>query len=417
MTTSSTNPSEAAPTPVMFNPFDPGFRKDPYSVYRRMRTEAPVYRSPLGGWILSRHADCIALLRDPRSSNDARNSLEFQAMAARRPDLAGTEDSAGQSFLFLDPPDHTRLRGLVSKAFTPRVVEGLRPRIQEIVDGLLDQAAGKGGLEVIEDLAYPLPVQVISEMLGVPSEDHAIFKGWSRDLARALDPSPALDEAEIARRIAAREAFTDYFRRLIEKRRREPGRDLLSALVAVEEQGDTLSEAELLSTCILLLIAGHETTVNLIGNGLLALLRNPDQLALLRDDPALEKSAVEELLRYDAPVQMTSRILLADYAIDGQVIAKGEQAVLLLASANRDPAEFEGPERLDLTRVENRHLAFGFGIHFCLGAPLARVEGQIALSTLVRRFPHLELLTDDPEYKENIVLRGLAALPVRIDAA
>ncbi|MGH2586997.1 MAG: cytochrome P450 [Dehalococcoidia bacterium] len=413
MTTPSTNPSEAAPAPVMFNPFDPAFRKDPYSVYYRLRTEDPVQSGPFGRWILSRHADCLALLRDPRSSNDDRNSLEFQALASQQPEVADAANSGGQSFLFLDPPDHTRLRGLVSKAFTPRVVEALRPRIQEIVDGLLDQVDGKGEMEVIEDLAYPLPVQVISEMLGVPGEDHVVFKGWSRDLARALDPSPALDDAEIARRIAARDAFNDYFRRLIEHRRREPGSDLLSALIAVEEQGDTLTEAELLSTCILLLIAGHETTVNLIGNGLLALLRNPDQLALLRNDPSLGKSAVEELLRYDAPVQMTSRILLADYEIDGQVIGKGEQAVLLLASANRDPAEFEDPERLDLTRAENRHLAFGFGIHFCLGAPLARVEGQIALATLVRRFPHPELLTDDPEYKENIVLRGLAALPVR----
>jgi cytochrome P450 len=417
MTTQHAGAPGDAAGPVFFNPFDPGFRRDPYSLYRRLRAEDPVQQGLMGTWVLSRYADCIALLRDPRTSNDARNSAQYQELMSRPESAALFADGdQPRSFLFLDPPDHTRLRGLVSKAFTPRVVEGLRPRIQELVDGLLDRIAATGEMELIEDLAYPLPVQVISEMLGVPREDHEVFKSWSRELARALDPAPAVDPDQIARQRETSLAFAEYFRGLIEKRRREPSSDLLSALVAVEERGDTLSETELISTCILLLIAGHETTVNLIGNGLLALLRHPDQLARLRDDPTIERSAVEELLRYDPPVQMTSRILLADYTIDGKTITKGQQAVLLLGSANRDPAEFENPEDLDLGRADNRHLAFGFGIHFCLGAPLARVEGQIALSTLVRRFTRLEMMTDQPQYKDNIVLRGLAALPVRVSS-
>jgi cytochrome P450 len=355
------------------------------------------------------------VLRDPRASSDARNSSEYQALIkAQKGSGAQAFDLEGRSFLFLDPPDHTRLRGLVSKAFTPRVVELLRPRIQQIVDELLDAAAANERMEVIEALAYPLPVQVISEMLGVPSSDSEVFKAWSRVLAQGLDPTPTMDPEQQARLIEASTAFTDYFRALIAKRRRDPTDDLLSALIAVEERGDTLTEPELLSTCILLLIAGHETTVNLIGNGLLALLRDPGAMSRFRDDPAIEKTAIDELLRYDPPVQLTSRILLDDYEVGGTVIRRGESAVLLLASANRDAAEFEEPDRLDLARQNNRHLAFGYGIHYCLGAPLARVEGQIALTTLTRRFPRMSLITDPPSYKENIVLRGLAALPVSL---
>jgi cytochrome P450 len=415
MSTPSADLTQGATGPVIFNPFDPGFRVDPYPVYRRLREESPVHQTFPGNWVLSRYADCAALLRDPRASSDARNSAEYQALM-RDQDGAGAQgfDIEGRSFLFLDPPDHTRLRGLVSKAFTPRVVEQLRPRIQQIVDELLDAVAANERIEVIEDLAYPLPVQVISEMLGVPHADREVFKGWSRVLAQGLDPTPTMDSEQLARQIEASTAFTDYFRALIAKRRRDPADDLLSALIAVEERGDTLTEPELLSTCILLLIAGHETTVNLIGNGLLALLRDSDAMARFRDDPSVEKTSIDELLRYDPPVQMTSRILLDDYEVGGVVMRKGESAVLLLASANRDAAEFDEPDRLDLARATNRHLAFGYGIHYCLGAPLARVEGQIALSALVRRFPGISLVTQTPSYKENIVLRGLAELPVAL---
>jgi cytochrome P450 len=414
MSTSSTDRPQEAAEPVVFNPFDPGFRVDPYPVYRRLREVSPVHQIGPGTWAFSRYADCAALLRDPRASSDARNSAEYQALM-RDKDGAGAQgfDLEGRSFLFLDPPDHTRLRGLVSKAFTPRVVEQLRPRIQQIVDELLD-AAANDRREVIEALAYPLPVQVISEMLGVPSSDSEVFKGWSRVLAQGLDPTPTMDPEQQARLIEASTAFTDYFRALIAKRRRDPAGDLLSALIAVEERGDTLTEPELLSTCILILIAGHETTVNLIGNGLLALLRDPEAMSRFRDDSSIEKTAIDELLRYDPPVQLTSRILLDDYEVGGTVIRKGESAVLLLASANRDAAEFDEPDTLNLARANNRHLAFGYGIHYCLGAPLARVEGEIALSTLARRFPRLSLITDSPPYKANIVLRGLAELPVAL---
>jgi len=265
---------------------------------------------------------------------------------------------------------------------------------------------------VIEDFAYPTPVRVICEMLGVPAEDHETFKGWSRELARSLDPEEVLPPDVVQRRQAALESFREYFRGLIAQRRAHPEEDLLSALIAAEEQGDTLTEQELLSTCTLLLVAGHETTVNLIANGVLALLRHPDQLDLLRDEPSFARGAVEEVLRYDPPVQMTVRVALEDMAIGGETIKKGQQAIILLASANRDPAQFPDPERFDIRRQDNHHLSFGHGTHFCVGAPLARLEGEIALRTLVRRLEGLQLLTEEPEYKENIVLRGLAALPV-----
>ena len=399
--------------PVVFNPLDPAFRIDPYAVYRRLREEAPVHESPFGAWVFSRYADCMAVLRDHRSSSDARNSEAFaNAVEQGLFDADQQALNGTQSFLFLDPPDHTRLRGLVSKAFTPKVVERLRPRIQELVDELLDRVAEKGSLEVIEDLAYPLPVNVICELLGVPPEDHVTFREWSREAARSLDPVEALSAEEVEQRRRVGDQFSQYFLSLIQKRRGDPGDDLLSALIAAEEAGDSLTEDELLATCILLLIAGHETTVNLIGNGTLALLRHPDQLDKLKDDPSLAQSAVEELLRYDPPVQMTGRTALEEMEVGGETIRKGQQAILLLGSANRDPDQFPDPERLDITRANIHHAAFGFGIHFCLGSPLARVEGEIAFRTLVRRFSGLELLTEAPEYKENIVLRGLQSLPV-----
>ena len=402
-------------TELLFNPLDPAFRIDPYPVYARLRAEGPVYRAPWGGFVFSRYAPCEALLKDPRSSSDFRTSDAFREFVAQQ----GGDPNAGflggtRPFLFLDPPDHTRLRGLVNKAFTPRTVEGLRSRIEEIVSELLDRAEQKGSLEVVEDFAYPLPVQVICEMLGVPVKDHETFQDWSRELARSLDPEEFLPPEVIERRQRAIESFGAYFNGLVEEHRAQPRDDLLSALIAAEEAGDKLTGLELLATCILLLVAGHETTVNLIGNGTLALLRHPDQLALLRDDPSLARSAVEELLRYDPPVQFTGRVALEDITIGDVTIPKGQQSVILLASANRDPEVFADPDRLDITRAENRHLSFGHGIHYCVGAPLARLEAEIALGALVQRFPDMRLLADAPPYKENIVLRGLASLPVGI---
>jgi cytochrome P450 len=391
---------------LQFNPMDPAFVADPYPMYRRLRSEDPVHQSPMGFWVLTRYDDVVAALRDPRLAKEAIASF----VAAR---FGQPVPAMGFSMLDRDPPDHTRLRGLVSKAFTPRVVEGLRPRIQQIVDGLLDGVAAKGAMDLIEEFAYPIPVNVICEMLGVPVEDHERFKGWSLDVARGLDLIWLGPDSEVGRRsIAARQGLAEYFRGLIAERRAAPRADLLSGLIAAEEAGDTLSEVELLATCILLLIAGHETTVNLIGNGTLALLRNPDQLRRLREDPGLIGTAVEELLRYDGPVQRTARIPSEDVVIGGRTIPKGEMVMPFIGAADRDPAQFPDPDRLDIGRSDNRHIAFGWGIHFCLGAPLARIEGQIAINTLLRRLPRLALATDHPEFRQSLTLRGLKALPV-----
>jgi len=391
---------------VHFNPMDPDFIADPYPMYHRLRAEDPVHHSPLGFWILTRYEDVVASLRDPRLAKEAIASF----VAAR---LGVPPLGIGLSMLDRDPPDHTRLRSLVSKAFTPRVVEVLRPHIQEIVDGLLDKVEDARSMDLIEDFAYPLPVIVICEMLGVPVEDQERFKGWGLAIARGLDGTLLPPDSEIIQRsAAARYALTDYFRDLIAKRRAAPRADLMTALIAAEEAGDRLSENELLATCILLLVAGHETTVNLIGNGSLALLRHPDQLRRLRENPGLIGTAVEEFLRYDGPVQRTARIPSEDVTIGGQTIPKGDMVMPFIGAADRDPVQFPDPDRLDISRADNRHIAFGWGIHFCLGAPLARVEGQIAINTLARRLPKLELATDKPNYRQSLTLRGLTALPV-----
>jgi len=391
---------------IQFNPMDPEFVADPYPTYHRLRTEDPVHHSQLGFWVLTRYDDVVTALRDPRLAKEAIASFVAARFGAPVPAM-------GLSMLDRDPPDHTRLRGLVSKAFTPRVVEGLRPRIQQIVDALIDGAAARGSMDLIEEFAYPIPVIVICEMLGVPVEDHERFKGWSLDIARGLDLIWLGPESEVGRRsIAARQALAEYFRGLIAQRRAAPRTDLLSGLIAAEEAGDKLNEVELLATCILLLIAGHETTVNLIGNGTLALLRHRDQLERLQREPGLIGSAIEELLRFDGPVQRTARIPSEDVTIGGHTIAKGEMVMPFIGAADRDPAQFRDPDRLDIRRTDNRHIAFGWGIHFCLGAPLARLEGQIAINTLVRRLPKISLATDVPEYRQSLTLRGLKALPV-----
>jgi cytochrome P450 len=391
---------------VQFNPIDPEFVADPYPMYHRLRAEDPVHHSPLGFWVLTRYEDVVASLRDPRLAKEA-----IAAFVAER--LGVTPLGIGLSMLDRDPPDHTRLRSLVSKAFTPRVVEVLRSHIQQIVDGLLDRAEDRRSMDLIEDFAYPLPVIVICEMLGVPVADQERFKGWGLDIARGLDGvllGP--DSPVIQRSTESRSALAGYFRELIAERRSTPRADMLTDLIAAEEAGDKLTENELLATCILLLVAGHETTVNLIGNGTLALLRHPDQLQRLRDNPGLIGTAVEELLRFDGPVQRTARIPSEDVTIGGKLIPKGDMVMPFIGAADRDPAQFTEPDRLDIGRTDNRHIAFGWGIHFCLGAPLARVEGQIAINTLVRRLPKLALATEAPAFRQSLTLRGLSALPV-----
>jgi cytochrome P450 len=393
---------------ILFNPLLPEFHADPYPFYKRLREEDPVHQSPMGFWVLTRYEDCVTALRDQRFGREGFAEL----LSAVYGD--GTEPGTlPRSMLFRDPPDHTRLRALVSKAFTPKVIEQMRGHIQEIVDRLLGAVQGKGEMDVIADLAYPLPVTVICEMLGVPLSDHESIKHWSADIARSLDAIGLPSDVEIVDRgrIARRE-IGDYFRRLVPKRRANPQNDLLTGLIAAEEQGDKLSEGEVIAMCVLLFIAGHETTVNLIGNGLLALLRHPEQLAVLRQNPTMVPAAVEELLRYDSPVQRTARVTNADVEIGGKQIAKGAMVVTAIGAANRDPAQFTDPDRLDITRKDVRHVSFGFGIHFCLGAPLARVEGQIALGTLLQRMPRLALGESTPAWRESSVLRGLKRLRV-----
>ncbi|MEZ4719107.1 MAG: cytochrome P450, partial [Caldilineaceae bacterium] len=337
-------------------------------------------------YFLTRWEDCNRLLRDSRMGHGGMGEPPPQQRDLYRMQI--------NWMLFRDPPDHTRLRGLAQRAFTPRMVEQMRAAIQDITDSLLDRVAAKGELDVMADLAYPLPVTVIARLLGVPEADVDTFHAWSDALGRSLDLTEEEEVYNEASRAAA--AFTAFLADLADRRRVEPTDDLLSALVAAEEEGDHLTTDELYATCALLLVAGHETTVNLIGNGTLALLRNPAQLALLRADPSLTRSAVEELLRYDSPVQLTSRIVLAEVEVDGQRIPPGMQLSFMLGAANHDPAVFTDPHTLDIARKPNPHLAFGSGIHYCLGAPLARLEAQIAFDTLLRRFPMLTLLDDEP---------------------
>jgi cytochrome P450 len=401
----------------VFDPLDPLWSSDPFPLYAELRERAPIHRNDLGFWVVARHADCLAVLRDKRVSSDSLNVAVERMPAGFRTPMAEDDPMAQamqqmRPFLFRDPPDHTRLRGLVSKAFTPKVVESMRAGTEAVVDELLDDAFEADRVDLLEAFAYPLPVRVICDLLGVPLDDQDRFKVWSDALARGLDPDFLLSQEVIDARGEAVLQFSQYFFELLAERRAHPGEDLLSGLVQVEDEGTVLNEGELLSTCILLLVAGHETTVNLISGGTLALLEHPDQRVRFRDDPSVQRSGIEEMLRYVSPVQLTGRALLEDMELDGVALRAGDFAMLLIASGNHDPAQFDEPERFDVSRTPNNHLGFGFGIHHCLGAPLARMEAQVALGALVRRAPDLALATDRVAYKHNIVLRGMEALPV-----
>jgi cytochrome P450 len=414
VTPSTTDPTSARP---VFDPFDPLWASDPLPLYADLRERAPIHRNVLGFWVVARHEDCLAILRDRRASSDSLNvAVDRMPQGFRTPVEEDNPMAAAmlemRPFLFRDPPDHTRLRGLVSKAFTPKVVESLRARTQQVVDELLDAALDAGEVDLLEEFAYPLPVRIICDLLGVPAEDQPRFKVWSNALARGLDPDFLLAPEVIAARSEGVFQFAQYFFELLGERRLHPGEDLLSRLVQAEDGDTVLSEAEMLSTCILLLVAGHETTVNLIAGGALALLQHPDQCDRFRAEPEVTRSGIEEMLRYVSPVQLTGRAFTEDCRFGGVEFAAGDFAMLLLASANRDPEQFEDPDRFDISRTPNNHLGFGFGVHHCLGAPLARMETQVALTTLVKRAPELALATDRVAYKTNVVLRGMESLPV-----
>ncbi len=380
---------------VSYNPTSAKIRNNPYDTYDRLRAKDPIHRMRLiNSWVLTRYEDVDMVLRDQKrfSKND------------------GREDKY-RSMLHHDPPDHTRLRALVSKAFTRRAVAELQPRVHSIVDELLDDLEGKERFELIESFAFPLPVIVIAEMLGVPAQDRDRFKHWSNDIALTIEPS--LRDEQIRRVERATEEIYEYFEAIIEQRRREPQDDMITALLNAEDEGDRLTHEELLSTLMLLLVAGNETTRNLIGNGMIALLKHPDQLQRLRDNPELLDSAINELLRYDSPVQLDGRIVHNDVDISGHRIRAGQQVICAIGAANRDPDAFTAPNKLDIGRSEKSHISFGRGIHHCLGAPLAILEGRIAFSSLLERFPSITLAAQ-PEYREQVVLRGVEELWVDV---
>ncbi|MCK1638463.1 cytochrome P450 [Bradyrhizobium sp. 157] len=402
---------QTASSAPLFNPLDPEFIRDPYPHYERMRTTDPVHLSPLGMYVASRHAEVSLVMRDKRFGKD------YVERTVRRygPKIMDEPVFRSMSHWMLqqDPPDHTRLRGLVVKAFTARRVEDMRPRIQQVVDETLDRIIPQGQMDLIEDFAFRLPVTIICDMLGIPEDHREAFYTGSRDGGRLLDPVP-LSPEEIKQGNASNALAAMYFQQLFDLRRKSPGDDLITQLVQAEEDGSKLTNEELTANIILLFGAGHETTVNLIGNGLLALHRNPDQLALLKARPELITNAIEEFLRYDSSVQLTGRVALEDIDdLGGKRIPRGESVLCLLGSANHDPAIYpDNPERLDITRPNVKPLSFGGGIHFCLGAQLARIEAEIAISTLLRRIPDLRL--DDAvnaEWRPTFVLRGLKRLP------
>jgi cytochrome P450 len=404
-------PAQAATVAPLFDPLSPEFIRDPYPHYERLRRNDPLHITPHGMYLASRHAEVSLVLRDRRFGKDfvERSKRRYGPKIMEEPIFR----SMSHWMLQQDPPDHTRLRGLVVKAFTARRVEDMRPRIQQVVDQTIERVAERGHMDLIEDFAFRLPVTIICDMLGIPEEHREVFYTGSRDGGRILDPVP-LTPAEIAQGNAGNLMAQMYFQQLFELRRRSPGDDLTTQLVQAEEDGSKLSNEELTANIILLFGAGHETTVNLIGNGLLALHCNPDQLALLKANPALITNAIEEFLRYDSSVQLTGRVALEDIdALCDKKIPKGETVLCLLGSANRDPAVYpDRPDRLDITRPNVRPLSFGGGIHFCLGAQLARIEAEIAISTLLRRLPELRLDdADNPEWRPTFVLRGLKRLP------
>jgi cytochrome P450 PksS len=390
------------------------FKANPFPFYARLRHEAPVFPiigpAKERGWLVTRYDDVSQVLKHSRLSKDRIGRMTPEEQK-KLPWFVKFFAPLSQNMLGRDPPDHTRLRALVHKAFTPKLIERLRSRVQLLSDSLLDKAQRKGGMELVAEYALLVPITIIAEMLGVPPGDYKKFQHWSN---RLISNTSMLDIVLATPTVVL---FTRYLRDLIAQRRNSPGEDLITALIQAEEAGDTLTAEELLSMVFLLLVAGHETTVNLIAGGTLALLQHPEQLERLRKEPALIESAVEELLRYASPVEVaTERFALKDFSVGGTTIPKGDLILAVLASANHDESQFKDPDTLDLGREPNRHVSFGLGIHYCLGAPLARLEGQIALQTLVNRFPHLRLAkpVESLKWRTGILTRGPRQLPVTL---
>ncbi|MDQ4005376.1 MAG: cytochrome P450 [Actinomycetota bacterium] len=398
----------------LFDPHDLGFIANPYPAYAELRARGRIhYHEGTNQWIVPHHADVGALLRDRRFGRTYLHLSSHQEMGRPEdvPEAAAFWKLIRDGILDMEPPDHTRVRRLVAKAFTPRFVEGLRTRIRSMTEGLADRLEDLGEGDLIATVAEPLPVNVIAELLGIPEGDRHHLRPWSADICRMYELDPTEEDATVASRAAVE--FSDYLRALIRERRAAPTEDLIGELVQVLEEGERLTEDEMIGTCVLLLNAGHEATVNVTGNGWWSLFRNPEQLARLRAEPSLAPTAIEELMRYDTPLQMFERWVLDDVEIAGTRVPRGQELALLFGSANRDPAVFDRPDELDVQRSPNPHMSFGAGVHFCLGAPLARLELGISFGTLLRRFPRMELVAE-PEWKPNYIIRGLKELRVRV---
>ncbi|MFE9029131.1 cytochrome P450 [Streptomyces iakyrus] len=404
----------AAVIDLGFDPWGPAFLTDPYPVYAELRARGRVHWfEPTNQWLVPHHADVSALLRDRRLGRtyQHRFSHEEFGRTAPPPEHEPFHTLNDHGMLDLEPPDHTRIRRLVSKAFTPRTVERLKPYVRGLADELVSALVANGGGDLLKDVAEPLPVAVIAEMLGIPESDRAPLRPWSADICGMYELKPSEDTA--AKAVRASVEFSDYLRELIAARRKEPGEDLISGLIAAHDEGDRLTEQEMISTCVLLLNAGHEATVNATVNGWYALFRNPSQLAALRADHTLVPSAIEELMRYDTPLQLFERWVLDEIEIDGTTIPRGAEIAMLFGSANHDPAVFRNPADLDLTRADNPHISFSAGIHYCIGAPLARIELAASMGALLERAPTLRLAAE-PERKPNFVIRGLEGLAVAV---
>lgn len=397
-----------------FDPWSPAFVADPYPAYAELRSRGPVhYYEPTRQWLVPHYADVSALLRDRRLGRTYLHRFTHEEFGRTPPPAAHEPFHTlnDNGMLDLEAPDHTRIRRLVSKAFTPRTVEALVPTVERLAAELVAGVRDAGGGDLLAEVAEPLPVAVIAEMLGIPAADRGLLRPWSADICGMFELNPSEETA--ARAVRASVEFSAYLRELIAERRTSPGDDLISALIAAYEEGDRLSEQEMISTCVLLLNAGHEATVNTTANGWWTLFRHPDQLAALRADHTLLSTAVEELLRYDTPLQMFERWVLDDIEIDGTVIPRGSELALLFGSANRDPAKFEDPDALDLARADNPHLTFGAGIHYCLGAPLARIELAASFGELLREAPTMKIAAE-PEWKPGYVIRGVRELKVEL---